>query len=350
MVKFFKKRWYILIIFAVGLVLFLYQKSISSAKAKKEKRTYTVKKQTIKDELSLSGAIDAEEHVTLRFQSSGRLSWVGVKEGDYVKKYQGIASLDQREVQQNLKKYLNSFVKSRLDYDQEIEDSAIKNTGGLSQDARRAALRVLDKAQYDLNNAIIDVELKNLATEYSYLSSPIEGIVVRIGSPYAGVNITPSQAEIEIINPKTVYFSATADQTDVIKLKQGLKGDIVLDSYPDENLPGKISLISFIPKEGETGTVYKVKISLDKGNDNYKYRFGMTGDVNFVLKQRKNVIAVPTNYVKSEKGPPNGEASKKYVWKIEDNKRVKTFVTIGDEIDGSTEVKSGLQSEDVIEN
>ncbi|MBI4008817.1 efflux RND transporter periplasmic adaptor subunit [Candidatus Roizmanbacteria bacterium] len=338
--SFVKKRWYIIVILVIGLIFFRYQR-ISSEKKEKEKNTYKVKRQTIKDELSLSGQIDAEEKITLRFQSSGKLSWVGVKEGDYVKKYQSIASLDQREVQQNLKKYLNTFVKERLDYDQEVEDTNIKYTGGLTEDARRAAIRVLDQAQYDLNNAVVDVELKKLAIEYSTIFSPIEGLVVRVGSPYAGVNITPSQAEIEIVNPKTVYFSATADQTDVIKLKQGLTGDIVLDSYPDENLKGKISLISFLPKEGETGTVYKVKLSLNDSDGDYKYRFGMTGDVSFLLKERRNVLTVPTSYIKTLK-------NKKYVWKLIDGKRVRTFVTADEEIDGTTLVKSGLQEGDVI--
>src|SRR3989304_9274792 len=154
MAKLMKKRW----VFLLGIVIFIgggfYFKQDSDTKAKQAKNTYTVKRETIKDELSLSGEIEAEEHVTLRFQSSGRLAWVGVKEGDYVKKYQGVASLDQREVQQNLKKYLNTYVNERFDFDQEKQDTQIKYTGGLSEDARREAIRVLDKAQNDLNSAV----------------------------------------------------------------------------------------------------------------------------------------------------------------------------------------------------
>lgn len=337
-----KKRWYIFVILAVGLVIFQLQKSSSESNVR-EKNTYKVKRQTIKDELSLSGQIDADEHVVLRFQSSGRLSWVGVKEGQMIKKYQLVASLDQREVEQNLKKYLNTFVKSRLDFDEELQDSGIQYTGGLTQDARRDALRVLEKAQYDLNNSIIDVELRNLAIEYSRLFSPIEGIVVRVGSPYAGVNITPSQAEFEIINTKTIYFSATADQTDITKLRQGLNGAIVLDAYPEEKLEGTVNMISFVPREDETGTVYDVKIVLSSENNNDKFRFRMTGDITFILKERKNIIAIPTLYIKSEAG-------KKYVWKLENSKKTKTFISLGDVIDGVTVVKSGLASGDVIEN
>src|SRR3989344_7100970 len=133
MIKFIKKRWYVIVGMVIVIGFIFYQRQTTLLRAKKEKSRFTVKKQTIKDELSLSGEIAADEHVILRFQSSGRLAWVGVKEGDYVKKYQGVASLDQREVQQNLKKYLNTYVNERWDLDQEKQDTQIKYTGGLSE-------------------------------------------------------------------------------------------------------------------------------------------------------------------------------------------------------------------------
>src|SRR3989344_6512971 len=100
MLKIIKKRWYLILglFLIVGFVY--YQRYTAQIKAKKEKSTYTVKRQTLRDDLSLSGEIDAEEKTVLRFQTSGKLSWVGVKEGDQVKKYQTVASLDQREVQE----------------------------------------------------------------------------------------------------------------------------------------------------------------------------------------------------------------------------------------------------------
>ena len=289
----------------------------------------------------MSGTVDADEHAILRFQSSGRISWVGVKEGDYVKKFQGIASLDQNELQKNLKKYMNTYLKERWDYDQTREDKQIKNIGGLSEDARREAIRVFDKAQFDLDNAVLDVELKEIALRYSYLYTPIEGLVVRVDSPFAGVNITPAQAEFEVINPSTIYFSATADQSDVVGLKQGMSGEIVLDAYPDNDIPGEITMISFIPKTGETGTAYKVKIKMNADNANYPFKYGMTGDISFVTQNKNNVLSIPTSYIKSEK-------NNKYVLKEEQGKRIKTYVKTGSEIDSETIITTGLKEGDII--
>lgn len=339
--KLLKKRWYLIVVLVVVIVGGIYNKNESSVKNSKEK-VYHVKKQSIQDALTLSGEIDATEDVILRFQNSGRLAAVGVKEGDIVKKYQWVASLDQRELEKNLKKYLNSYMSTRWDFDQTKEDKDIKNIGGLTEDQRKEAIRVLDKAQFDLNSAVLDVELRDIALQYAHLYSPIEGVVVRVGSPYSGVNITPTQAEFEIVNPKTIYFSAKADQTDVVKLKNDMVGEIDLDAYPDSTFKGMVNSIAFIPKTGETGTVYGVKMSISEDdNVNYKYRLGMTGDANFVLSERVGVVAVPVTFIKTENG-------KKIVTVLKNGNKMKQEITTGDTFDSSVEVTSGLVEGDTI--
>ncbi len=335
-----KKRWYVilLVLLAAGVIYWKYN-AVQTAASKQSK--YTVKRINVEDTLSLSGTVVASEDATLRFQTSGRLSWVGVKEGDYVKKYQTLASLDQRDVKNKLQQYLNTYMKNRWDYDQTKEDKDIKNIGGLSEDARREALRILDKAQFDLNNSVLDVELQQLAVEYSSLSTPIKGIVVRVDTPYAGVNITPAGSEFEVINPDTVYFSATADQTDVVNLRKGMKGEIVLDAYPDKSLQGMIANISFTPKTGESGTVYEAKLTMDVNNAAFAYRYGMTGDVSFVTQVSKNVLAIPTTLIKSEN-------NKSYVMKIQNGNQIKTYIKTGEEFDNNTIITSGLKLGDVI--
>lgn len=340
MIKFLKKRWYIVIILFAVIGLIFYQIDVVKSKAKKES-IYKVKRQTLKETLSLSGKIDANEKAILRFQNSGMLSAVGVKEGVSVKKYQWVASLDQRELQSNLKKYLNTYLKNRWDFDTTKEDKDIKNIGGLNNDQRNAALRVLDKAQFDLNNSVVDVELKDLALKYANLYSPIDGIVVRVDSPYPGVNVTPSQAEFEIINPKSVYFSASVDQSDVVKLQKNQTGKISFDAFADDKIGATLTSVGFTPKSGETGTVYEAKLQMSDDNSNYKYRMGMTGDAEFVLRQKADVISVPITSIKSQNG-------KKYVIKLENGKKIRQEIEIGDTFDTIVEVTSGIKDGDII--
>ena len=326
MVKFIKKRWklLLLLLLIIGGVIYL---SVSSANAKKKKKNqYTIKKEDLSEVLSLSGKIDAEEKVTLRFQTSGRLAWVGVKQGDYVKKYQGIASLDQRSLKKELEKSLRDYSKERWDFDE--DRSVTYKDKPLTESVRR----ILEKNQFDLEKAVLDVELDAITLEYSYLYTPIEGVVTRIGSPYAGVNITATQAEFEIVNPNTIYLSVTADQTEIVELKKDMEGQIIFDSFPDDEIIGKVAWFGYSPKEGESGTVYEVRVKFET---NKPFRLGMTGDINFTTKQRKNIIAIPTTYIKKDK-------KGNYVMVEEQNILKKRYIETNGEIDSKTEVESGL--------
>lgn len=337
MLNFLKRRWYfiiiILIIIAGG---YYFQKTTKEKKEKEE--MYTVKRQDLKDVLTISGEIDAEEKANLRFKASGKLTWVGVKVGDYVEKYQGIASLDQIELKKNMQKSLNTYVQKRDDYDQseddydpELEERSVGDE----------YVRLIRAEQMDLNNAVLDVELQDISIKYSYLYTPIEGMVIGVEAPNAGVNITPATANFDIINPNTLYFSAIVDQTEVVKLKEGLSAKLILDSYPDKELKVDIYFISFIPKTGETGTVYEVKLKMNDTNEDYKYKMGMTGDATFKLKEIKNVIAVPSSYIK-------GEGDKQYVYVDKDAKKQKVIVKTGLEIDNMIEIKQGLVEGDLL--
>jgi RND family efflux transporter MFP subunit len=335
MKSFFKKKWWIIVLVVIGLFFVYFFSNRNNQEL--QKKQYKVARKDLKEELTLSGKIEAEEKVVLRFQTAGRLAWVGVKEGDYVKKYQAIASLDQRDLKNRLQKYLNTYVKQRLSFEQTKDDYWQKQFD-LSETIRKKAERILEQNQYDLDNTVLDVEYQNLTIEYANLFTPIEGIVTRVDVPYAGVNITPAQAEFEIVNPKTLYFSATADQTEVISLKEGQKGKITLDAYPDEEIDGEIYWISFAPKAGETGTVYEIKMKLQTEKP---LRLEMSGDVNFITKEVKNVITIPQNYIKTDK---NGN----FVNLLNNGKKEKRYIEKGDEIDGQIIIKNGLKEGEII--
>ncbi|MBI3887530.1 HlyD family efflux transporter periplasmic adaptor subunit, partial [Candidatus Microgenomates bacterium] len=291
MTKFLQHKKAIIFVAVAVLVIFLIYKN-NFTKNKNLETSTKVSRKTLTEILSFSGKIDAQENVNLRFQTSGYLNWVGVKKGDHVNKFQVIASLDQRGVQKNLQKDLNDYMTNRWSFDQQKDN--YKN-----QIISPAIQRLIDESQFSLNNVVLDVELQNLAKEYSNLWTPIEGIVVDIDSPNAGVNITPTQATFNVVNPDSIYFSATADQSDVIRLQTKMPGKVSLDSFPDQKIDSEIKDISFVPKTGETGTVYEVKMALPVDNSSYKYRIGMTGDASFVVNEVKNALSLPTKYVKT---------------------------------------------------
>jgi len=335
-----KTRWYVFIILVIGIGVYLYQQKTAQAKIEKE-TTFVVTRRDMKENLSLAGEIGADEHVVLRFQTSGRLAWVGVKEGDSVKKYQTLASLDQRELKKNLQKKLLTYSQTRNSFDQTGSDNQrIGDQPTADWGLGDKMKRLVESAQYGLDSSVLDVELSTISMEYSNLFTPIEGKVTRVDSKYAGVNITAAQAEFEVINPKTLYFSFTADQTEVTKLAEGMTAEINLDSFPDSTQKGALYYVSYTPKAGETGTVYEGRIRIPESVA-ASYRFGMTGDSTFTLNEKSNVVSIEDKLIKSE-------GDKKYVWKKVNGTQVKTYIKTGLETDGIVEVLSGVEEGDVI--
>lgn len=314
----------------------------SSRAAAKTAHTETVKRRDLKQTLTLPGEIAAHETVNLRFQGSGRLAWVGVKEGDTVRKYQALASLDQRDLKNRLNKYLNTYVKTRLDFEQTKEDEQETYATGLTREIRDEAKRIMEKSQYDLNSSVLDVELQALAIEYATLTTPIPGIVTHIDKAFAGENVTPTTAEIEVINPESFYFSVSADQTEVVQVSPGMKADISLDAFDGLKTTGTIRSIAITPKAGETSTVYEIDLELPlTSTGSAAFRIAMTGDATFTVREKPKTLSVATASIKQADG-------KKYVMKKVGNQAVRMEIKTGDEYDTYTEIISGLSEGDVV--
>ena len=115
---------------------------------------------------------------------------------------------------------------------------------------------------------------------------------------------------------------------------------MTLDAYPDREMNGTITSISFTPKANETGTVYEVKLSLSM-DPQTKYRLGMTGDASFVLNTIPNTIAIPSEYIEET-------GDKSYVYKKVNGSKQKVEVKIGEEYDGMTQIMDGLFAGDVV--
>jgi RND family efflux transporter MFP subunit len=283
----------------------------------------------------LSGEVKAKENTSLHFQTSGRLAGLRVNEGDVVKKGQLIAYLDQRDLKKRLAKELNDYKTTRWDYDQTVDDNKNKAVTTAMQ-------RVIDASQFALDNSVLDVELQTISIEFANLTSPIQGLVVSKGNFQPGMNISAADTIVEIVNPDSLYFEVTADQTEVTKIHEGMQGALTLDAYVDESLTGVINHISFSPETNESGTVYGIELQFNNSsNQNLRYRLGMTGDVEFVLKEKPNVLYLPSEFIKSdEKG--------NFVQIMKGNKKEKAYVTIGLETESDTEIVKGLNEGDII--
>lgn len=288
---------------------------------------------SIKSEIVLAGSISASEIASLRFPGSGKLVWVGVKEGDRVKKWQAIASLDKQELRKSLQTQFNNY-RSNLsqfwDTKDEYKDAVISDT----------VQRILDRTQYSLNNTVINYEIADMAIKESTLFSPIAGVVTEIQQPLTGTNITPATATFTIINPASIYFKSEIDQEDVTKIKVGQKAIVKIDSFPDTSFDSEITHISFIPVPGQSSTVYEIRFQLPVDNQDLNYRLGMDGEAVITLKEENEALVLPLDALNDD--------GQSFVWIKTDDKLSKKYVTTGIENDTEIQILEGLNPNDSV--
>ena len=331
--KFFKSKRSILIIVALillaGFFFIRLNKKSSLGPDLKKAQSVQVKKGNIAKTLIFAGKIDAENFAVLHFQASGQLAWLGVKEGDLVKKWQAVASLDRESLKKSLEKEMNDYLTSRWNFeDTQDQYKETKNRFLITPELQR----ILDRQQYTLNNSVLDYEIANLAVKYATLISPLSGIVTGIENSTVGVNITPLNFSVTIIDPSSIYFKSEVDEEDVKYLSEKQNAIIILDSFSILEINSFLTDISFTPIEGQTSTTYKIKFSLPLDNSELKYRLGMNGDAKIVLEEKDNVLLIPIDaYLE--------EGDKKYVY-LKDPKFKKIF---------RQEIKTGLESDEEIE-
>ncbi len=317
---------FVVLLALLGIGFFKGRKKVSPFKVE------TVKTGEMSISLSASGEIAAERDATLQFEAGGLLSWVGVKKGDRVGKGQAIASLDSRELKKQLQKSLNLYQSQRDDFEQTQADyQEIKDKYLLTDEIRR----ILDKTQNSLNNTVLEVELNDLALRYSTIYSPFAGEIIAVSAPFAGVNILPTTATFRVVDPKSLYFQALIDETDIPKVKIGSKVALRLDAFPDQTFDavvGNIDLNSTL--SGGGGTAYQTKITF-LGETRDFFRLGMNGDAEIILANLPKVLLVPLSALSEKEG-------KTYLWKVEGGKAKKAEVKIGATNDDFAQVTDGL--------
>lgn len=315
-----------------------YTKQHQAAKTASSIETTVVKRTTFTKTITSSGKTKAAKAAELKFQTSGNLTWVGVKEGDTVQAYQAIARLDAREVQKDLENELRDYSKQRNDFE-EMWRVTYKGTKDPQTALTDTVKRILEKNQWDLEKAVLDVEIEHVSVEYATLVTPIAGIVTRADTPVAGINITPATAVFEVVDPGSLVFEASVDEVDVANIAVGSRATVALDAYPNTPFEGSVSKIAFAAKISSGGaTVFPVEVSIATSS---AVRIGMNGDVTIEADKETEVLVVPSEAVREdEKGP--------YVYK-KDGKMVKKIsVGLGTQSDGEVVIRSGLTEWDEV--
>ncbi len=323
-------KWVLLVLGLIALGLWYF----FGRSPKIEYDEYVLSRGNIEDTLELSGEVKAGQSATLRFGAGGLITYMGAKEGDEVKKWQTLASIDTRQLQKNLEQKLNLYAIERGTFEQTIDDNDNSVPSG---DLGRTLERLLAKNQYQLENTVKDVEYQDLTIKLSRLSSPLAGVLVESPITTSSVQVIPSDTWI-VVDPTSLYFSADLDETDLSRVSVGQKVVITLDAYEEEEINATIIAIAYTPTETTTGTTYEVKMTLTQGNS-HSLRLGLNGTAGIILTEKTDVLMLPQSALTSKDG-------QSVVLRKSGNKYIEQKVETGIENDGMVEILSGLGVED----
>lgn len=286
----------------------------------------SVRRDTLLRTLNVSGVIEAKQKAMLRFAAGGKITYLGAKEGDLVKKWQTIARIDSADLQKRLQQDLNLYFNQRMDFEQNKDDRQdIAPTDRLG--------RMSQKDQKTLENSVLSVEIQDISIRNTVLSTPIEGVLVSTPTTVTGVNIGPTES-FEVIDPNSLVFKAAVDEADISLVRKGQNASIELDAYPDDPITATVGAVAYRSSQSSKGTVFVVELPII---NNYQYpllerfRLGMNGDVDITVDKREDTLIIPINTLIER-----------------DNK---TFVRrrTGENTADEVEIQTGLETDDEIE-
>jgi HlyD family secretion protein len=181
------------------------------------------------------------------------------------------------------------------------------------------------------------------------ITAPFDAVVGAVGVKIGDQANSATSAFTLITANQMVDLSF--NEVDATKLKLGQKATLTFDAIPDLVLAGTVAELSPLGTVTQGVVSYNVKIGLDTGDDRVKP--GMSVNANIITSVRENVLAVPSEAVKSQGTQSYVEVPLTAINSASTTPVValassptRMIVSVGISNDTSTEVTNGLQEGD----
>ena len=158
----------------------------------------------------------------------------------------------------------------------------------------RAARASVEQAKGQLAQAPAQLEQARTNLRYTDILSPTDGVVisraVNVGQTVAASLQAPMIFTIAQDLRKMEVHTNVAE-SDIGRLKPGMRVSFTVDAYPGEPFRGSIRDIRNAPQVVQNVVTYDAVI--DVANDELKLKPGMTATVSVVTDRRSDVLAIP---------------------------------------------------------
>ena len=268
-----------------------------------------------------AGSVEACKRTRLSPISGGRITYLGVKKGDRVKKGEVLLRLWSEDLQAQSSVAMSQVESARKRVGEacSMADNAeheaarmakLREKGfvspGLEEKARYEAQSrraACDSARADVNQAQARVKLSRVEQGRTVLVAPFDGTIADIVGEL-GEYTTPSPPgvatppAIDLIDDSCLYILAPMDEVDAPRIAIGQTARITLDALPGQVLPGHVKRVApyVVAVEKQARTV-DIEVSLDQPPPRGQLLVGYSADVEVLLDARDNVLRIPTSAV-----------------------------------------------------
>ncbi len=282
----------------------------------------------LSDARTVSAPVVAYRRVYVTAQTEGQVLEVNFEEGDRVRKGQVLARLDTRRQQAQLRMANARLLEARQNFDRQkklFEQEVITPVE-------------FESATLMLEQAESDVEFWTVEVGLGTIESTIDAVVTaRLVEPGNTVNTNDRLFTIEDHN--LLVVRPALSELDVAKLQRGQELELIFDVFGDEPFPGTIRRI--FPAADAISRLFTVEVEIHQNRIPHVIRPGYLVRSRFILDDRSNTLAVPSEAMKTQ----NGE---NFVFLIKEDKAILTKVERGIERDGKVEIRAGISKGDKV--
>ena len=322
-------------------------------------KTETVRPdKTIADKIIQNMSIDAEKRVELLPRVTGRLLSLSVKQGDFVRKGEQVATLEhdqqnalilsteaqaasaRADTEKARAQMLNA--KTNLERYRRLEKEGFSTKQQLEtmETEYTSAAASLRAAQAKERQYEAEASRVRSAKDDYIIRAPMDGVVLNDYSLTPGAMISPSSPILDIADLRKLKATLKVPESKIFIVTQGMPVRLQFDALPGETFEGGVTRIDqYVDPATRTSNV---EIALDNEKQaGGRLRPGMFGQASIVEKEYRNVITVPEGALhSSEKGY--------YVFVVRDGRAEMREVETGVRENSRVQVKKGLISGDEV--
>ena len=260
-----------------------------------------VEKRSIVVSARASGTVQPDTVVEVKSKASGEILEMRVETGQTVDRGTLLVRVDQRTPRNRLNQAQADLDVAKARFEnaeaQRKRSDELFKTQSISTEEHETAVLAVANARAVVVGAQVALENAKIAMEDTDVRAPITGTIISksvergqvISSPTSDVGggtVLLKMADLNLVQVRTLV-----DETDIGKIRAGLRATVTVGSYPNQPFEGSVLKIEPLAETVQNVTMFAVQVRIE--NRNGLLKPGMNADVEVHIGQRDSVLAVP---------------------------------------------------------